>query len=74
MQFLQPPPEPSLSDAYVPFPHFLHVLSSVGSYVAAFPLFHLPGGQSLHPPAAGATAYWPFVQSVQSYEVASSSG
>ena len=64
-QFEQP--EAVLLATYFPAMHFLQVAASVGSYVAAFPLFHLPGGQSLHLSAAGATAYWPFVQSLQKY-------
>ena len=71
MQFLQPPPVPILSDAYVPIPHSLQVAASVGSYVVGATLFHLPVGQFLQVDVVRSSAYLPFTQPVHWYEVAS---
>ena len=57
-------------DAYFPFPHFLHVLVSVGPYAVGSALLYLPVGQNLQLDVARSLAYLPFVQPVHWYEVA----
>ena len=45
--------------AYFPFPHFLHVSSSVGPYAVGFSSLYLPVGQSLQLLESADTAYFP---------------
>ena len=50
---------------YFPFPHFLHVSSSVGPYAVGLTLLYLPVGQFSQVAAAGSLAYWPALHVLQ---------